>query len=142
MDLLIENGILLKPFSAPFDILEGKHIIPDGWTPARTPEMQASFDELKAEASETEVPDFLLWKKAELERGKQLAQFRRPYPGWFPVRPRTDKKIVKAYRALFVQMNPDANKRIRAGKIWSGPKAEYPPDGRYLLRGGTMERAK
>lgn len=137
MNLKIEQGVLLKPYLAPYTRKDdGGHRIRPGWTPDRTPAMQGRFDELRAEPGDT--PDFLLWKQVEHERGQQLVRRKRPYPGWFPVRPKSDKAISKAYRELFVRMNPDADKRIRVGNVWSGEKAKYPPDGDYVLEGGVM----
>ena len=114
MNPRIEDGFLLKPYAAPFNTRTGRHNALNGWTPDRTPAMQARFNELRAE-TEPSVPTFLIWQQVEIEEGKRLAELRRPYPGWFPVRPITDKLIVRAYR-----------------------KVEYPPDGDYILENGVM----
>lgn len=137
MNLKIEGGFLLKPYAASYTRKGGGgHKIRKGWTPDRTPEMSARFAELKAEGSD--VPDFLLWKKVEHERGEQLARRKRPYPGWFPIGPRSDKAISRAYRKLFLRMNPGSDRRVRVGGIWSGPKTIVPPDGDYIFEGGVM----
>lgn len=141
MKLKIEDGFLLKPCAAPFNTRTGKHNALNGWTPDRTPAMQARFNELRAE-TEPSVPTFLIWQQVEIEEGKRLAELRRPYPGWFPVRPQTDKRIAKAYRELFLKMNPDADRRVKIGGVWSGPPAVYPPDGDYILDGGEMLRGE
>jgi len=131
MNLLIERGILLKPYAAPLDIATGKHRVPDGWTADRTPAMHARFNELEAEIPD-ETPGFVLWAQVEREEGERLAKFKRPCPGWVPVK-QSERRIVKAYRELFIRMNPGSNGKARPGTKW-------PPDGRYVLRGATMER--
>lgn len=135
MNLRIENGFLLKPYLVPYDRKSGGHKVRPGWTPERTPEMHARFDELRAERDD--MPTFLLWKQVEHERGEQLAARRRPWPGWFPVGPKSDRDIARAYRELFKRMNPE--ERVKMGDVWSGPPAQYPPDGDYVLEGGVME---
>ena len=137
MRLKIEQGFLLKPYLAPYTRKGGGgHALRQGWTPERTPELQALYEKIKAEAGD--MPDLLVWKQAELEHGKQLVKLRRPYPGWFPVRPQSDRDIVRAYGALFVRMNPDVENRVKVGEVWSGEPARYPPDGDYVYEGGVM----
>jgi hypothetical protein len=136
LNLRIEGGILLKPYVAPLTRDKGgSHRAPAGWTPDHTPAMQARFDELRGA---TAAPDFILWLQVEQEEGQRLVKLRRPYPGWFPVRPKTDSDIVRAYRALFLRMNPGAEKRVRVSGVWSGPQTKTPPDGDYQLVGGVM----
>lgn len=137
MNLRIEHGILLKPYLAPYTRDNGGgHKIRPGWTPEHTPEMRARFDELRAERDD--IPAFLIWKQVEHERGQQLARLRRPYPGWYPVGPKSDPDIVRAYRELFRRMNPESDKRVRIGNVWSGPPAVTPPDGDYVFERGEM----
>lgn len=141
MNLKIENGILLKPYTAPYTRKQGGgHKIRPGWTPERTPEMHARFEELRAERDD--IPAFLLWKQVEHERGQQLAKLRRPYPGWFPVGPKSDPDIVRAYRELFRRMNPGSEKRVKLGSVRSGPPVQYPPDGDYVFERGEMRLVK
>jgi hypothetical protein len=137
MKLKIEDGFLLKPYAAPFNTRTGKHNILDGWTPDRTPAMQALFDELRAETGPG-TPPFIVWKQVEIERGKELAQAKRPYPGWISVNYKLDKNIGDAYRELFLRMNPAADRRVEIGGVWSGTPTVSPPDGDYVLDGGEM----
>jgi hypothetical protein len=136
MNLKIEQGILLKPYTAPLDKSTRKHRTPNGWTPERTSEMQSAFDALKEKHSDT--PDYMIWAQVEQKQGERLAKQGKPWPGWFPVLPKMDKRISRAYVALFQEMNPNADKRVKVGGKWSGPEVEYPPDGDYVLRGGKM----
>jgi hypothetical protein len=138
LPLRIENGILLKPYLAPYSRDNGgSHRKPDGWTPDRAyPPLAQLYQELKKQFPDR--PDFVVWTVAEQEAGRQLIARRRPYPGWFPVRPKTDRDISRAYRELFQRMNPDAKRRVRLGDVWSGPKVQFPEDGDYELRDGEM----
>ncbi len=140
MNLRIEQGLLLKPYLAPYMRKDGgSHRMRKGWTPDRTPELQKLFDDFRA--MKPDAPEAIVWKMAEVERGNQLAEFKRPYPGWFPIGPQSDKAISRAYRALFRRMNPDADKRVKLAGRWSGPKAVYPPDGDYTFEHGVMRPA-
>lgn len=133
--LQIKQGFLLKSYFAPYAPANGGgHRMRQGWTPDRTPAMHARFDELKLETAGKNVADFLLWKQVEIEEGKRLAKLKRPYPGWFPIGPQSDKAISRAYRALFVAMNPGS------GGVRATPrrKAIYPPDGDYIFERGVM----
>lgn len=145
--LKIEQGFLLKPYTAPYTRKDGGgHRIRQGWTSDRTPAMQTAFDEMRAESDD--VPDRLLWLKVESDEGKRLAMLRRPYPGWFPIpspyskrATKKDKAISRAYRALYVAMNPGIDERVILGGKRSGPKTVVPPDGDYILEGGVMNPA-
>ena len=138
MNLLIENGILLKPYSAPLG-RDGKHRRLKGWTPDRTSyEINARFDEFKAKSPD--MPDYLIWAQVENEEGKRLAMLRRPWPGWIPVPAPVsgkatdeDRRISKAYRELFQRMNPE-----RGNNAHKLPEAEWPPDGLYEFVDGEM----
>ncbi len=127
MNLLIEHGQLLKPYALPWS--PDGWVIPKDWTPERTPEMTARFDALQA--ARPEAAPFALWEQVEHDEGERLQSRRKPWPGWvmlpapsFPNATKKDKRISKAYRRLYVEMD------------------ERPPDGRYSFRGGKMERVK
>jgi len=125
MNLLIENGQLLKPYALPWS--PDGWTRPPGWTPDRTPGMRERFRLLQAKNQD--VPEPLLWHQIEQDEGEYLHAARRPWPGWvmvpapsMPSATKEDRRISKAYRALFVERGRDV------------------PDGRYRLRNGRMEK--
>ena len=127
MKLKIENGQLLKPRAIPWS--PDGYTIPDGWTPDRTPEMTARVD--KAQAALPTAAEFVLWAQIQNEEKQRLQSRRKPWPGWVmlpaphdPRATKTDQRISKAYRALYVELG------------------EWPPDGDYVFRGGKMERVE
>ena len=138
MKLKIENGILLKPYAAPYSKKERTHRRPKGWTPERTPEMHAAFDALKAEYSTT--PDYMIWSQVEVAEGERMMG--KPWPGWVPVSYKRDKKIGDAYRELYLRMNGEYADLLARGVPLEGRKAEWPPDGDYVFEGGVMERVE
>ena len=146
MKLKIENGQLLTPYAIPWS--PDGWVIPNGWTPDRTPEMTARVDELQVE--HPEAPVFVLWEQVEHGESERRQTLRRPWPGWVmlpgphdPRATRTDRRISKAYRALFVKMNPQHAASVKSGKrpLDSAP-VEWPPDGDYVFRGGKMTLVK
>lgn len=144
MNLLLENGQLLKPHALPWS--PGGWVIPDGWTPERTTEMHGRFELLRAD--NPDAPAFLLWQQIEKDEGEYLHAARRPWPGWVMVpsphsakATKEDRRIGKAYKALFIEMNPQYEELVKAGKRPPGD-VEWPPDGRYRLRNGKMENVR
>ena len=127
MKLKIEAGQLLKPRTLPWS--PDGWVIPDGWTPERTPEMTARVDELQLEYFS--IGASVLWERVERDEGERLQSRRKPWPGWVmlpgphdPRATKTDRRISKAYRRLY------------------GELGEWPPDGDYEFRGGKMERVR
>lgn len=132
MDLLIEGGMLLRPFTMPWKP-DGWGRAPGGWTPDRGQWVQDRADQLQEETPA--LPREFALLAAEKEHGALLFDTKQPWPGWVPVKPRTDRKISNAYRKLFMAMNPEVEglpEEIRKRK------AVVPPDGRYLYRGGKI----
>jgi len=141
MNLKIEAGQLLMPCAAPWSKKEKAHRKPKGWTPDRTPEMQAEFDALKMKYPTT--PDYMLWEQVETAKGEQMRG--KPWPGWVPVvyaRGGIDKNIGDAYRELYLRMNGEYADLLAKGVPLDGRTAEWPPDGDYVFEKGAMERAE
>lgn len=142
MNLLIENGQLLKPRSLPWQ--PTGWAIPKGWTPERTPEMEVQFD--KSQAALPDAPPFVLWAQIQNDEGKRLQLARRPWLGWVmvpsplsPVATKQDKRVSRAYRRLYSELNVEYSKFIdNKLKPPPGVKLTVPPDGRYVFRGGRM----
>ena len=130
MNLLIESGILLKPFVRPWTP-DGWGRVPPGWTPDRGEWVLARADELQRESPD--LPREFALLQAEQDHGEALHAQRKPWPGWVPVDARRDGDISRAYRELFMRMNPD-----RAPGLPSSG-AQWPGDGRYRFVGGRME---
>ncbi|MCP4540666.1 MAG: hypothetical protein GY832_26305 [Chloroflexi bacterium] len=143
MNLLIEHGQLLKPYSLPWSP-HGWPTLPPGWTPERTTEMRGEFLLLQSEQPDTSP--FLLWQQIEAAEGKRLQAARRPWPGWVMVphpkaalATREDRRISRAYKALFVKLNPQYEDLLAAGRRPPSGVTVNPPDGRYRLKNGNME---
>jgi hypothetical protein len=138
MDLLIENGILLKPYDLAWTP-NGWAAAPAGWTPDRDARVLAQADEIQR--AEPATPREFALLAAEKKRGRELYRKRHPWHGWVPVTARADRKISRAYRQYFMDMNPDV---INEGNVMSGAaraRAAWPPDGRYIFRNGKIQRA-
>ena len=127
MKLKIEAGQLLTPYAIPWS--PDGWVIPNGWTPDRTLEMQVRFETLKVE--HPEAPAFVLWERVETDEGERLQLKCKPWPGWVmlfepndPRATKTDRRISRAYLRLH------------------GELGEWPPDGDYVFRGGKMERVR
>jgi hypothetical protein len=134
MDLLIEQGHLLKPHARTWHPSGWGHA-PAGWTPDRGDWVQNRADELQ-QAVEQEgsiLPREFALLKAEQAHGELLHKARKPWPGWVPILPKRDKEISRAYRELFQRMNPDRAPDLPA------KAAQWPGDGRYRFVKGRME---
>lgn len=142
MNLLLENGQLLKPCSIPWS--RGKWVRPKGWTPQRTPQMTIRFEELSAERDD--IPDAVLWGQVEHEEGERRQAARRPWPGWvmvpgpsMPSATKTDRRISKSYRRLFSELNEQYSDFIDNGRQPpAGAELVQVPDGQYEFRRGRM----
>ena len=132
MNLKIEDGILLKPYSLAWHG-DGYSPPPAGWAPIDIADITALAQEIVAKADQVDEPT---WQAAKLEawltveRGHYADN--EPWAGWVPIVYQTDRRIGRAYRNLFVEMN--------GGQC--PPKfdehATYPPDGMYEYRNGKM----
>ena len=142
MKLKIENGILLKPFVLPWR--PGGYVKPPGWTP--DPDLPGLHDRaleldalMKEAGNAPPIPNLAL-RQAEVEYERKMAAAKKPYPGWMPISPQTDPDISRAYRRLFVQMNPDRDAPAMLTKLPGGrEKVEWPPDGEYVYEKDRME---
>lgn len=137
VELLIEDGILLKRYTRPWTP-QGHGAAPAGWTPERDEWVLKQADTLQAEKQG--LPREIALQAAVIERGEQLNAQRLPWPGWVPITVRNDPKISQAYRQLFI----DTNSGINEGNVMAQSaqaRATLPPDGRYVLRGKKMEQA-
>lgn len=125
MELLIEDGILLRPYTLAWR-REGWRS-PPGWTPKRTPAMYELFEKLKEQLPD--APDLYLWDGIERVEGQQRFRERQPWPGWvplpapsFPNATPEDKAISSAYRELCQR------------------EGAMPADGRYVFERRRMMR--
>lgn len=135
MDLLVENGILLKPYTLAWAPKGWGHK-PKGWTPGNNEWITQRIEELQRETPG--MHETIARIKAEQEYGQRLHAKRQPWSGWVPVNARSDLRISRAYRQFFIDMNPD----IDGGNVMSKTAqehAEWPPDGRYRYRKGELE---
>jgi hypothetical protein len=132
MNLQIEHGILLKPYSLARHS-DGYSPPPTGWTPIDIDDITTLAQEIVAKADQMDAPT---WQAAKLEAWlaieRQHYDANRPWAGWVPVVYQADRHIGRAYRNLFVEMNggqcpPKFDKH-----------ATYPPDGVYEYRNGEM----
>lgn len=141
--LLLEDGILLKPYNLASGVTEnGTHQwgpAPGGWMPDHTcAAVIAAADTAQAENDHLARTQALL--EAALRDGKRHAEQRKPWPGWVPIKPTqpADRRAVHAYRNLFKRMNPQFDK-VPAGVGKDNTfGATWPPDGQYNLRSATM----
>ena len=124
MKLKIEAGQLLTPYAIPWS--PDGWVIPNGWTPDRTLEMQVRFD--KARAALPTAAEFVLWAQIQNEEKQRLQSRRKPWPGWVmlpgphdPRATRTDRRISRAYLRLH------------------GELGAWPPDGRYKFKNGKID---
>ena len=132
-DLLIENGILLKPHNLSWRPA-GWQKPPAGWTPQRTQPILDAADQLQKETPD--LPRFLALQQAEQREGERLHALRRPWPGWVPINANVDRRISKAYRNLFIEINPDHERLTK----WDtqNERVTWPLDGRYVFKNGRM----
>jgi hypothetical protein len=130
--LLIENGMLLKPYTLPWKP-DGWNP-PPGWTPKRGKWVRDYADKLQR-VTPTLPREFAL-ETAETEHGKFLQSKKLPWPGWIFITVERDPDISRAYRELFVKMNPQiATLPLDQLRL----KAKYPPDGFYKFHKRKME---
>ena len=132
MNLQIEHGILLKPHALARHT-DGYSPPPTGWTPIDIDDITALAQEIVAKADQM---DEATWQAAKLEAWLAIERRHyadnKPWAGWVPIVYQADRRIGRAYRELFVEMNggqcpPRRDKR-----------AKYPPDGMYEFRNGKM----
>ena len=138
MKLRIEDGILLKPYALAWTT-EGWGKRPVGWTPDDTNEwVRERADELLAQTTSKDnlvLPRIFALKAAADDYGKELYEQHKPWPGWVPIVASFDRNIARAYRRLFIEMNPNVdNPTVPIAR----KHAVYPPDGWYELRGSKM----
>lgn len=122
MRLLIENKILLKEYARAWTPT-GWGKAPKGWTPDECSEwVHARSEEMMAEARAKELVTSREFTKraAAAEYGKVLYKLKKPWPGWVPIIAQHDRKISKAYRQYFVELE------------------QCPPDGFYTFHNGKM----
>lgn len=142
MHLRIENGVLLKPYALPWRKDGFVRIL--GWTPERSsPWIQnriAEIEVARAETLNTKPLPELIAQQAEAEYGKELQDARQPWRGWIPVSAVQDRRISRAYRQLFVRMNPEHKDPVMQMKLRGGrSRVIFPPDGEYTYANGKME---
>ena len=132
MNLKIEDGILLKPHALARHS-DGYSPPPAGWTPEDIADITALAQEIVSKADQVDAPT---WQSAKLEAWLAIERkhydANKPWSGWVPISYQTEKRIGRAYRHLFAEMNggqcpPKRDKR-----------AIYPPDGMYEYRNGKM----
>ena len=133
----IEDGILLKPYALAWSE-DGYSKRPVGWRPDDTSEwVQKRADEILSQMQTREnvvLPRIFALNSAANDYGKELAKQRKPWPGWVPVVASYDRNIARAYRKLFVEMNPDVDPNVPLSRR----NSVYPPDGWYEFSGSTM----
>ena len=131
MNLKIEDGILLKPHALARHT-DGYSPPPAGWTP----EDMYDVNRLTANLALASDGTLEALKHAKVEAWltieKKHYDANEPWAGWVPTTYQTDRRIGRAYRNLFVEMNggqcpPKRDKH-----------AKYPPDGMYEYRNGKM----
>ena len=123
MNLLVERGLLLKPYTRPFDTETGQHLpAPPGWTPDRDEWVEHKATELQEKAIAAGVPvgREAALQAAEKLAGERLIEARLPWPGWVPAKHDEDEKLTRAYAKLAQKLD------------------QWPPDGRYVWRGGEV----
>ena len=132
MNLKIEHGILLKPHALARHT-DGYSPPPKGWTPEDIDDITVLAQKIIAT---NEPIDAESWATAKLEAWlmieRQHYDANEPWAGWVPITYQTDKRIGRAYRNLFIELNegqcpPQRDKR-----------AKHPPDGMYEYRNGKM----
>lgn len=137
MRLRIEDGILLKPYSLAWTP-EGWGKRPRGWTADDVvPWVQERADELLTQTTSKDnlvLPRIFALKRAAEDYGAEMDEQHKPWPGWVPINPSTDRDIAKAYRRLFIAMNPDTDVTVPIAQR----NAVYPLDGWYEFKGGKM----
>ena len=133
--LLIENGMLLNPYTLPWRPDGWK--VPDGWTPKRGKWIQEYANTLQK--TNPNLPREMALKTAETQRGEFLQGKKMPWVGWIFITVEKDPDISRAYRELFVRMNPQIDKLPIAQLRL---KAKQPPDGFYTYHKRKMELAR
>lgn len=132
MNLRIEDGILLKPHALAWHD-DGYSPPLAGWTPEDIDDITALAQEAVAKA---ETIDEEAWATAKVDAWltieRQHYDAKQPWLGWVPVVYQDDKRIGRAYRELFVEMNGGQCPPAR------DEHAKYPPDGLYEFRSGKM----
>ena len=130
--LKLEDGILLKQYSL-VRHTDGYSPPPKGWTPEDIDDITVLAQEIVAKADQV---DEATWQAAKLEAWliveRRHYDANEPWAGWAPISYRTDRRIGRAYRELFVEMN-GGQCPPRRDKC-----AKYPPDGLYEFRNGRM----
>ena len=133
MNLKIEDGILLKPHALARHS-DGYSPPPVGWTPEDITDITTLAQEIAAKADQMDEPT---WQAAKLEAWlaveRQHYDDNKPWSGWVPIDYQTDKRIGRAYRNLFVEMNGGQCPPKR------DKSALYPSDGMYEYRNGKMQ---
>jgi len=147
MRLMIEGGILLKPYTLAWR--PGGYKRPPGWTPdernewvqRRTAELMDDYMR-KATSGGNTVADsviasarFMFVRQAAEDHGHHLKELRKPWPGWTPVVYQLDRDIGQAYQRMFVTLNPDYFKLPPELRV----KVQWPPDGLYEYDGREMK---
>jgi hypothetical protein len=145
--LLLEGGILLKPYILPwrpggFKPVKGWSADEGNeWVQQRRGELMEDYERKvqqdgELEESVSNTAQFLFLQQAVREHGEYLKEQHKPWPGWVPVsiNLKTDKAIRDAYRLLFVTMNPDYDKLPTNMRY----EAQWPPDGMYEFDGKVM----
>lgn len=144
--LKIEDGILIKQYSRPFK--DGQFAAPPaGWTPDDGGQwVEDRVYQLQAERKKNrEIPSwFFAIRQAAVEQGRVFREKRQPWPGWVPVGlGQHDRKIRKAYREYFVELNKDSVTRDKNNSsVEQIQQALRPPDGFYDLKNGKFVPAK
>ena len=130
--LKLEDGILLKQYSLAWHT-DGYSPPPKGWTPEDVDDITTLAQENIAMGN---LVDAVVWQSAKLEAWliieRRHYDTKQPWFGWVPVAYQSDRRIGRAYRNLFAEMNggqcpPRRDKR-----------AKHPPDGMYEYRNGKM----
>lgn len=142
MRLRIQDGILLKEYRLAWKPV-GWGRRPPGWTPDDTGEwVRRQLDAHISPAVEAQALDdkAIGGLRASMaphiaeKYGEVLHEQRKPWPGWVPVNPASrvqDKPILRAYRKLLAELNPDERP---AGQM------TWPDDGLYQLNKGQIEK--
>jgi hypothetical protein len=149
MKLRIEDGILLKEYCLAWKP-KGWGKAPPGWTPDDTCKwvqqraaeiLVGAKADVDARGANGEQLTIFALKKASFEYGDVVHQKRRPWMGWVPISAMWDRKISRAYRNLFLEMNPDIPDPAAEAKMKSG-RVQWPADGFYEFDGRVMSRTE
>ncbi len=130
--LKLEDGILLKPYTLARHT-DGYSSPPAGWTPEDINDITALAQEIVAKSDQVDEP---AWQAAKLEAWlvveRQHYDANELWAGWVPISYQTDRRIGRAYRELFVEMNGGQCPPRR------DKHAIFPPDGMYEFRNSRM----